>query len=419
MKTKSKVSTKFISESNRHSIKTLVSIGADKPPVRAPINVALVLDRSGSMDGEPLHEAKAAALKFVSYLSKDDRLSIVTFDSLVETAFGPGSATHEDVEASINSIYSRGMTNLSGGWMKGKQHVASGKVDGTNRVVLFTDGLANEGIVDHEQIEAMIGGATDNNISTTCIGFGPQFDENLLENAAKVGKGNFWYVESADQMKMVFDEEIEGLVSLAGQNVEVTVELLHPAIEGVSFPQGYTVEQLESTIFRIGLGDLVATRELSLAVQFHIDDVADLKSEEIARVTITADLIGDGRIEHRTVKMPIVADLDREDHVVPEIESTFTKFEVAAARIEAISEADRGDYSSASSKLRSAKELLVHYIDEPGVREEMEDLEAEAGKLKGGLFDAADRKYHAALAMSRREGKSGYFGKLRRKRGKN
>ena len=92
MKTKSKVSTKFISESNRHSIKTLVSIGTDKPPVRAPINVALVLDRSGSMDGEPLHEAKAAALKFVSYLSKDDRLSIVTFDSLVETAFGQRNA---------------------------------------------------------------------------------------------------------------------------------------------------------------------------------------------------------------------------------------------------------------------------------------------------------------------------------------
>ncbi|MGH7658922.1 MAG: vWA domain-containing protein, partial [Gemmatimonadales bacterium] len=153
MKTDVRLSTKFASTQNAHQVGMLVTMDGETPVRRAPINVALVLDRSGSMTGSPLAAAREAAARFVSFLAPEDPLSIVVFDDTVETIYGPAPAGDlSDALGALSRVREGGCTNLSGGWLTGARHVRQHLVEGTNRVVLLTDGQANSGITDPSRL---------------------------------------------------------------------------------------------------------------------------------------------------------------------------------------------------------------------------------------------------------------------------
>src|SRR4051812_21006343 len=148
MKADVHLSTRFLTTQNAHQVGMLVSLEGDTAVRRTPINVSLVLDRSGSMTGTPLEAAKQAAARFASFLTPVDRLSIVVFDDAVATIFGPAAGGDPAAVDAIGRIVAGGSTNLSGGWLKGRKLVEGGALEGTNRVVLLTDGQANVGIVE-------------------------------------------------------------------------------------------------------------------------------------------------------------------------------------------------------------------------------------------------------------------------------
>jgi hypothetical protein len=134
------------------TVRALLRVAGDPPPAegRIPLNLSLVLDRSGSMTGEPLEAAKDAARHLLRRLRPEDTASVVAFGSDVTTVAEP--ATGEDqahLPAQIRAIETEGMTNLSGGWLRGRELVAQHlEEDGVNRVILLTDGHANEGVTD-------------------------------------------------------------------------------------------------------------------------------------------------------------------------------------------------------------------------------------------------------------------------------
>lgn len=270
MKTDVRLSTKFLTAQNAHQVGMLVSLEGGTPVRRAPINVALVLDRSGSMSGMPLEAAKTAATRFASFLSPEDRLSVVVFDDSVDTIFGPAPGGDPAATDAIGRVHAGGSTNLSGGWLKGRKLVEKGRVEGTNRVVLMTDGQANVGIVEPDKLLGLAREGAGRRVTTTCIGFGAGFNEDLLEPMARSGGGNYWYVESDDQMAGIFAGEIEGLVALAAQNVEVEIRLSHPSVAGVSFMQSYPVHQTSDGGWKVELHDLYATSPKALGLVFHV-----------------------------------------------------------------------------------------------------------------------------------------------------
>ncbi len=193
---------------------------------RARLNLALVLDRSGSMAAlSKLARAKEAAALLVRRSGAEDVVSVVAYDDEVRTvAARVTGAGREELLTRIGELDAGGTTNLSGGWLRGRELVAEGIADGgVNRVLLLTDGLANAGITDPGQLRDLVASAAAAGVSTTTIGFGADYDEALLRLLAEAGGGSTYYIEEGDQAPAVFAAEIEGLMALAAQNVAVTV----------------------------------------------------------------------------------------------------------------------------------------------------------------------------------------------------
>jgi Ca-activated chloride channel family protein len=415
MQSNVKLSTRFLTAQGAHQVRMLVSVTGEAPATRPPINLALVLDRSGSMSGRPLEEAKRAAVRFAGFLGADDRLAVVVFDDRVQTIFGPEPADGEAARLAIQQVHSGNTTNLSGGWLEGRSHVQSGLVDGTNRVVLLTDGQANVGITEPGRLAGLARGAQSERVSTTCIGFGPGFNEDLLRAMSDGGGGNFWYIESEDQMTPVFDEEIEGLVSLAAQNLKVTVRLADPRVQGVTFVQDYPLERTADGSWVTSVGDLYGSAGRALGLVFHVEHVSELGQVQLGAVEVSADVVTAEGVEHRVLTMPVIANLDAEDHVEPEVERTLVKFEAAKARREAVDRADGGDFDGAAATLRQAAAQLMPFAAAPDVKDEVDDLEAEAQRMEEHDYDRAlDRKYHMARGVAARDMKAMYMEKIAR-----
>ncbi|CAM4179643.1 VWA domain-containing protein [Paenibacillus alkaliterrae] len=237
---------------------------------RAPMNVSLVLDRSGSMEGTPLAFSKKACQFVTDQLSKSDQLSMVAFDDQVQTIFAQQNVTHKDLmKKQIETIGTGGCTNLSGGLLQGIQYVKQGQKEGSvNRVILLSDGHANEGITDSAKLQSIAKEFSSMGVGITTMGVGDGFDEELMEGIADHGGGNFYFIAKPEDIPSIFSKELEGLMSVIAQNVQLTIK---PS-ESVSINHiyGYKLENTDQGL-RLSLGDVFdqETKSILVELSFH------------------------------------------------------------------------------------------------------------------------------------------------------
>lgn len=193
---------------------------------RAPINVSLVLDRSGSMQGEALEYSKKACQFVIDQMGEQDILSLVAFDDEIITVFEPQKVTHKAIlKQKVDEIDTCGCTNLSGGLIQGAQYVKKEMKSGyVNRVILLSDGHANRGVTDALKLASIAEEYRNLGIGITTIGVGNGFDEELMEGIADAGGGNFYYVEKPDDIPSIFSKELDGLLSVVAQNINLTLK---------------------------------------------------------------------------------------------------------------------------------------------------------------------------------------------------
>lgn len=182
---------------------------------RPRLNLSLVLDRSGSMGGEKMDRAREAACYCVDQLLPTDRLSVVIFDDVVETLVESQAVTNKAaMKQLISRVRARNSTALHQAWVTGGVEVSRHLDPGAlNRVLLVTDGLANVGETSTDVIVSQAGGLAERGVSTSTIGIGSDFNEDLLIPMAEAGRGNAWHVVEPQDMARIFATELSGLIT--------------------------------------------------------------------------------------------------------------------------------------------------------------------------------------------------------------
>lgn len=196
---------------------------------RMPLNLALVIDRSGSMSGDKIDYVRRAAGHVIGLLNENDRAAVYVYDDLVDCIM-PSALMNEDNRlscvAAINAIKTRGSTNLCDGWLAGCEAVAAHlKADTINRVLLLSDGLANQGITSTTELGIHAAEINQRGIATSTFGVGFDFNEHLLERMANQGGGNFYYIEQPGQIQEIFLQELQELLNVSVKEVTVSLPL--------------------------------------------------------------------------------------------------------------------------------------------------------------------------------------------------
>lgn len=263
-----------------------------------PLNLSLVIDRSGSMSGERIEKVKQALLSFVHELREVDRVSIVTFS---ETATPLVDSQEVDdvrrIRDAIDSIVAEGSTNICDGLMLGYKQVAEHYDENrTNRVILLTDGLANRGVTDSEEISALSKEFNDQGIDLSTIGVGTDFNYRLMRQLARTGRGLIHFVADEKDIEKVFENELQSLLTQAARQVTVEIEFGKGIV--IDHAYGYSPQYGEGKL-TYSLDNLNAGATQVLPIRFSVSE--DLQEDADIPVSATVryyDVATHSRVEH-------------------------------------------------------------------------------------------------------------------------
>ena len=208
----------------RVSIKQDEKAKVDRQSV--PLNLGIAIDRSGSMAGDPLYEAKRCATHIIERLRPIDRFAVVAYDSVAEVVVpsSPGGI-HDQVIQRVESIVPHGMTALYDGWHLAATEIAQEVPHGAiTRVVLLSDGGANQGLTDTDEITRHCAVMANHGISTSTYGLGRRFNEDLMSAMARLGQGSAYYGQTADDLMDPFVEELELLEATRARGVRLVLD---------------------------------------------------------------------------------------------------------------------------------------------------------------------------------------------------
>ena len=197
---------------------------------RKPVDIVVVLDRSGSMAGKRLHLCKETIRFLMGELSAFDRLGLITYDSKIRTEFGlmkMDEIGKEKTEQTLKKINAGDRTNLSGGLMAGIQEVQKPtrsdeqEPNPVRSVLILTDGLANQGITKTSELVKLVQGMLEPNVSVFTFGYGSNHNVDMLRAISEVGSGVYYFVQNVDGVSIAFADCLGGLLSVVAQNINV------------------------------------------------------------------------------------------------------------------------------------------------------------------------------------------------------
>lgn len=368
-------------------------------PSRRPLNLSIVLDRSGSMGGTSLRNAIKAAKNLLDYLTEDDYLSVVIYDDNISTIVEHQKVRDKaEIQQKIGRIRAGGLTNLSGGWLQGCDWVKSQfSTQYLNRVLLLTDGQANKGITQPDILMNTAREKAEEGIITTTLGFGNYFNEDLLIGMADAAGGNYYYIQSPEDAEDVFRIEIESLVSVVAQNLTVTLDPIN-SVKIAEILNNYRTQTQGDTL-QVFLGDIYGSEKKTLAIALDIPPQSELGEQNLLAVDYDYQTIIDEKIERITQKMAIKVTVASEEEVSRATLNMATleqigKLRIAKVKDEAVHLADGGKYDRASQKLReTVADLKLKTLQESfEIAEEISQLEHYAQNLEQQRFDRTLRK---------------------------
>lgn len=381
----------------------VVKITLEAPPAprmadRPPVNLTLVLDRSGSMSGSKIENAREAAIEAVRRLGGRDIFSLVIYDHEVETLVPARSAQYvEWIETRIRAIQPRGNTALFSGVSQGaaeiRKHLGGPYV---HRILLLSDGLANVGPSSPEDLARLGAALVKEGISVTTIGVGTDFNEDLMTQLARTSDGNHYFVESSGDLPRIFAQELGDVLSVVASQVEIEVEC----------PGGVVPLRIigrDGQIFgnkvQLQMNQLYGGQEKYVLVEVRVPAALAGSSAPIASArclyqntlsqqpeSVTAGV--DARFSADEAVVRESADLD--------VNRAYIHNEIAETRERALDLYNLGNEAEGAIFLRDRQQQLDRRLGEVGLEESLAPatgrLQAEADAFEAGAVDSEAKK---------------------------
>ena len=249
-----------------------------------PVDLVVVLDRSGSMGGQKINDARNAVVRLIHTLGPQDRMAIITYSNTVEllSSLTPMSPDNRaEMSAAVHGIQSGGGTNLGGGLRHGIATLLESPGELRQRkVILISDGLANQGVTDPRALGAMAANGVEHNLGVSTVGVGYDFNELLMTTIADHGAGNYYFLENPSSFAKVFEKEFRSARNKVADALEVRI----PLRDGIRLVDagGFPIT-LEGDVAVIHPGDLLAgqTRKLFLSYKIPTNHQKDFSLGKI------------------------------------------------------------------------------------------------------------------------------------------
>jgi Ca-activated chloride channel homolog len=385
------------------------TVAPDPARRRPPVNLAFVLDRSGSMGGRnKLSLAKQAVLEAVHRLDPQDRFSVVTYDDQVDVVVAGTQATpaaRQIAAERLGSIRERNSTDLHAGWLTGCEQVAQGiAAEGVNRVLLLTDGLANRGVTDTDELARLAYDLRRRGVTTSTFGVGTDFDESLLQAMADGGGGHFYFIGDVAQMRDHITSEVGETLEVVAR--EVVLDLTLPESVRLEPLSPFRVEQSPGRA-RVYLGDMLSGQVLSivLRITFDFGEVG----REVGIVVRVADR--DGAFEAaRPAPVPVTVAWSYADHAANDVQPRDREVDRVVARLfaerarqEAVSLNRQGRYQESADRLAGVRRRVEAYAgSDPELLEVVHSLAEEAPAYSAAMPEMDLKRRHFAASNASR-----------------
>ena len=377
---------------------------------RPPVNLALVIDRSGSMSGEKLVRARQAAHEAVRRLAPDDLFSLIAYESRVETLI-PACRVGDgrEIDEAIDSLCAGGCTALFGGVAQGasevRRHLDSGRY--VNRIILLSDGLANVGPSSPEELGSLGGALVKEGIAVTTVGLGLDFNEDLMTQLARRSDGNTYFVEDSGDLPRIFAAELGDVLSVVAHRVVITIE----------FPDGVRPLRfvgrdgvIRGQRAELALNQLYGGQEKFALIEVEVQPGEAGAEREIARAQVTYEDAGTRRAARLAARSSVRFDADRRAVVGSanhQVQVDYAANVIAIAKDQAVALVDSGRRDEAARELRKQvadlKVMAETYGNAP-VAQAAVASSVEADRLeRQGLDNAARKTYRAESSQIRNQ----------------
>ena len=382
----------------RLSLKGIASIRHER---RMPVNIALVLDRSGSMRGMRLARAKEAAAMALDRLGLDDVISIVAYNHKVDVLVSATRArNHSQLKLPIERLTAGGRTALYAGVKEGGRQVREYRqARRVSRVILLSDGLANVGPSKPSELAELGAKLAQDGISVTTIGLGLQYNEDLMTKLALASDGNHAFARTPDDLVRIFNSEFGDVLSVVAQDVVITIDCLPGFRPRRVFGRQATIS---GSRISMKLNQLYASQEKYVIVELERQSGAASAAQTFGSAPIagiSVDYMGMEKsarirtqrsVAARYTHSPEAARASVNKHVMAQVVT-----QIATRRSEkAVSLRDRGDIAGARALLEKNAKYLGRKAAEykATALKDMERKSREAAKGMSGSAWAGTRK---------------------------
>jgi len=348
---------------------------------RLPLNLALVIDRSNSMRGVRMENVKLAALDMLEYLAPQDRLAVVAFSDRAEV-FAPSTLATDraTLRSAITALTPGGGTEINQGLLKGLDEIRNHhSPNHISHIFLLTDGRTYG---DEEKVLDVAEEAYTQGIGISALGIGEDWNDLLLDEAARRGGGFCKYIESPSQVRQILRDHIHGLSDVVAQDLSLSVQLADDSrIQSFHRIMPHMEHLGAHTARPYLLGPLQAEKGLSLLMELIVKQ-AEPGWKRVARFDLSSKLLKTAQPLqlHRDVELRFVRELDEQPQVSSRLLNYLSRLSIFRLQERAWLALEAGETNQATSLLQAAATRLF----DMGYRDLAQAAMLEAGRVSQG-----------------------------------